>query len=233
MNPERNILVVDDEQMIRDVVSAYLVHKGFHVFTAETGTEALRIFRSQPVSFVILDLMLPDFSGEEICSMIRKQSRVPIIMLTAKTQENDLLNGLQIGADDYMTKPFSLKELYARIETVSRRAGGDIQPLAKCFRWNGGDLEADFDRRTVKKQGITVPLTPIEWNLLSAFFKYPAKTFTREELISQAFHDDFDGYDRVIDTHIKNLRKKIEDNPKKPVYIRTIHGIGYRFGGEE
>lgn len=232
MSTDETILVVDDEAVIRDTVSAYLEHKGFFVLTAETGKEALEIFHSRTISFVILDLMLPDFSGEEVCTIIRRQSRIPIIMLTAKAEEQDLLNGLQIGADDYMTKPFSLKELYARMDVISRRAGGDTKPLAKCFRWNGGDLEADLDRRTIKKRGTIIPLTPIEWNLLFAFFTYPTKIFTRSELINSAFHDDFDSYDRVIDTHIKNLRKKIEDNPKKPVYIRTVHGIGYQFGGE-
>lgn len=233
MNLSKNILVVDDEEMLRDAVSSYLEKKGFHVFTAETGAQALRIFEDQAISFVILDLMLPDLSGEEICIRIRKQSRVPIIMLTAKTMEDDILNGLHIGADDYMTKPFSLKELHARIEVILRRAGNDLKPLASKFQWNGNDLEVDFEQRTVKKQGAPVMLTPIEWNLLSALIKYPQKIFTRDDLISLAFDTDFNGYDRVVDTHIKNLRKKLEDDPKKPIYIRTVHGVGYKFGGDD
>lgn len=231
MDLNKNILVVDDEEMLRDAVSSYLEKKGFHVFAAETGTQALRIFENQTISFVILDLMLPDLSGEEICTRIRKQSRVPIIMLTAKITEDDLLNGLHIGADDYMTKPFSLKELYARIEVILRRASNDLKPLATKLQWNEGDLEVDFEQRTVKKQGAPVMLTPIEWNLLSALIKYPQKIFTRDDLISLAFDTDFDGYDRVVDTHIKNLRKKIEDDSRKPIYIRTVHGVGYKFGG--
>lgn len=231
MNPLKNILVVDDEEMLRDAVSSYLAKKGFRVFTAETGTQALQIFEAQVISFVILDLMLPDLSGEDICARIRKQSRVPIIMLTAKTMEDDILNGLHIGADDYMTKPFSLKELYARIEVILRRASDDLKPLASIFQWNDGDLEADFEQRIVKKQGTLITLTPIEWNILSALIKYPQRVFTRNDLISIAFDTDFNGYDRAVDTHIKNLRKKLEDDPKKPVYIRTIHGIGYKFGG--
>ncbi len=232
MNQPKNILVVDDEEMMRNVISSYLEKKGFHIFTAETGTQALQIFNDQIISFVILDLMLPDLSGEEICTRIRKRSRVPIIMLTAKTMEEDILNGLHLGADDYITKPFSLKELYARIEVILRRAENDLKPLATKFQWNGGDLEIDFEQRTVKKQGAPVMLTPIEWNILSALIKYPQKIFTRDDLISLAFDTDFNGYDRVIDTHIKNLRKKLENDPKKPYYIHTIRGIGYKFGGD-
>lgn len=233
MNRDKNILVVDDEEMIRDVVSSYLEKRGFQVFTAETGGQALQLLESHAISFVILDLMLPDMSGEEICTRIRKQSRVPVLMLTAKTMEEDMLNGLYIGADDYMTKPFSLKELHARIEAILRRTADDLKPLAFKLQWNDGDLEVDFGNKTVKKKGMPISLTPIEWKLFAAFVKYPQKVFTRDELISLAFDMGFDGYDRVIDTHIKNLRKKIEDEPKKPVYIRTMHGVGYKFGGEE
>lgn len=226
-----NILVVDDEKMIREAVSSYLEKQGYYVFSAETGEEALQILEKQRISFVILDLMLPDLSGEEICSIIRKQSRVPIIMLTAKTMESDMLNGLDLGADDYITKPFSLKNLYARMQAVWRRSAQDIKPLAAKFSWNDGDLVIDHDRREVRKKGALIAVTPIEWKILSAFVKYPGKVFTRNDLIAVAFDFDFDGYDRVIDTHIKNLRKKLEDDPKKPVYICTVHGMGYRFGG--
>lgn len=232
MNRAKNILVVDDEAMIREVVSSYLEKKGFCVFTAETGLEALDIFEKQAIAFIILDLMLPDLSGEEICSRIRKKSRVPIIMLTAKTTEQDLLNGLNIGADDYITKPFSLKVLYARIEVILRRSSNDLKPLANRFQWNNGDLEVDFEHLIIKKHGDIISLTPIEWKLFSCFAKYPQKIFTRDDLIAIAFEMDFDGYDRVIDTHIKNLRKKLEDDPKKPIYIQTVYGIGYKFGGD-
>lgn len=228
----KNILVVDDERMIREAVASYLEKQGFNVFQAETGQEALQIFKNEPIAFVILDLMLPDFSGEEVCTMIRKKSRVPIIMLTAKSMESDMLNGLNIGADDYITKPFSLKNLYARIQAVLRRTSDDLKPLAEKFSWNNGDLVIDYDCSEVFKKGEKIQVTPIEWKLLSAFSKYPQKVFTRDELINLAFDMDFEGYDRVIDTHVKNLRKKIEDNPKKPVYICTVHGIGYRFGGD-
>lgn len=232
MTDLKNILVVDDEPMIQEAVASYLEKQGYCVFTAGTGREALQIFEKQTISFVILDLMLPDLSGEEICTIIRKRSRVPIIMLTAKTMESDMLNGLALGADDYITKPFSLKNLYARIQTVLRRSAEDFKPLASKLSWNHGDLVIDYERRSVCKRGETVAVTPIEWKLLSALTNYPQRVFTRDDLLAVAFDPDFNGYDRVIDSHVKNLRKKIEDDPKKPVYICTVHGMGYKFGGD-
>lgn len=232
MTNPRNVLVVDDEKMIREAVSSYLEKQGYEVFTAETGQEALEIFHRQMISFVILDLMLPDLSGEEVCTMIRKQSRVPMIMLTAKTMENDMLNGLGLGADDYITKPFSLRNLYARMKAILRRSSEDLKPLTEKFSWNHGNLMIDYERKEVNKKGKTISITPIEWKILSVFTKYPQKVFTRNDLLTVVFDQDFDGYDRVIDTHIKNLRKKIEDDPKKPIYICTVHGIGYKFGGD-
>lgn len=231
MAKQKTILIVDDENMMREAVASYLEKQGYDVLQAETGMQALDFLEKEVISFVILDLMLPDIPGEEICSKIRKQSRVPIIMLTAKTMEDDMLNGLDLGADDYITKPFSLKNLYARIQAVLRRSDHDLKPLAEKFSWNHNDLVIDHNRKEVLKKGEPVSLTPIEWKILAAFTKYPQKVFTREELITAAFDLDFSGYDRVIDTHIKNLRKKIEDDPKNPVYLCTIHGIGYKFGG--
>ena len=228
----KNILVVDDEKMIREAVTSYLEKQGYRVFPTETGQEALHILEKQKVSFVILDLMLPDLPGEEVCAMIRKQSRVPIIMLTAKTMESDMISGLNLGADDYITKPFSLKNLYARMQAVLRRSSDDLKPLDEKISWNHGDLVIDYNRKEVQKKGETISVTPIEWKILSAFTKYPQKVFTRDDLIEVAFDLDFAGYDRVIDTHVKNLRKKIEDDPKKPVYICTVHGMGYKFGGD-
>lgn len=232
MSDGRVILVVDDEEKILEVIFSYLESKGYTVMTADNGRDALALIERESISLVILDLMLPDMSGEEVCKNIRKISGIPVIMLTAKTQEQDLLNGLSIGADDYMIKPFSLKELYARVEAVLRRTSGNLVPPASRYSWNQEDFIVDFTHKEARKMGETVSLTPIEWKLLSSFIKYPQKVFTREELIAIAFHEDFDGYDRVIDTHIKNLRKKIETDSKNPVYIQTVHGVGYRFGGE-
>lgn len=227
------VLIVDDEAMIRESVSAYISKQGYQVITAEAGREALEIFEKKPIMFIILDLMLPGMSGEEVCQAIRKQSRVPIIMLTAKTQEDDILNGLDIGADDYVTKPFSVKQLYARMEAILRRAADDLKPLAQKFSWNNNDLLIDFEHSEVRKQGEILNLTPSEWKILSALIKHPQKVFSRDNLIDLVFGPDFDGYDRVIDTHIKNLRKKVETDPKAPVYVKTVHGLGYKFGGEE
>lgn len=229
----QTVLVVDDEPMIREAVASYLEKQGCRVFSADTGRDALSVFEKEAITFVILDLMLPDISGEEICEAIRKKSRVPIIMLTAKTQEEDVLTGLSVGADDYVTKPFSLKELYARMNVILRRASDDLKPLADKYSWNDNDLNIDFEQKQVYRQGRLLALTPIEWKILAALIKHPQKVYTREELIQLVFEPDFDGYDRVIDTHIKNLRKKLEDDPKKPVYVKTVHGIGYKFGGDE
>lgn len=229
----QTVLIVDDESMITEAVSSYFQKQGCRVFSADNGKDALDIFEQEAITFVILDLMLPDMSGEEICTVIRKKSRVPIIMLTAKTGEEDVINGLQVGADDYVTKPFSLKELYARMTVILRRASDDLRPLAEKYSWNDNDLAIDFEHNEVYKKNKLLALTPSEWKILSAFIKYPKKIYTRQELIEFVFSTDFDGYDRVIDTHIKNLRKKIEDNPKKPVYVKTIHGLGYKFGGDK
>lgn len=232
LRTSRNVLVVDDEPKILEVVSALLTSKGFAVFPTENGRRALEMFEAETISLVILDLMLPDLSGENVCLTIRKKSRVPIIMLTAKAEENDLLKGLSIGADDYIVKPFSLRELSARIEAVLRRSGDDLLPLTLRSTFRDGDLTVDFEQNTVKKKGITVPFTPSEMKLLAALMKYPGRVFTRNELIDLAMGSEFEGFDRAIDSHIKNIRQKIEDDPKTPVYIVTVHGLGYKFGGE-
>lgn len=226
----RTVLLVDDEDKIREVVSAYLENKGFCVIACSTGAEALQALSREEISIVLLDLMLPDISGEEICAKIRKQSSLPVIMLTAKTAERDVLNGLEIGADDYITKPFSLKVLTARIETVLRRS--ESKPAASKYSWNNDDLVVDFENNALFKQGENIILTASEWKLLGVLVRNPQKTFSRDELIALVFGLDFDGYDRAIDTHIKNLRKKIEADTKNPQYILTVHGIGYKFGGE-
>nr|WP_294488834.1 response regulator transcription factor [uncultured Anaerosporobacter sp.] len=228
----RNILIVDDEPKILEVVSSFLENKGYSTFTAENGQQALKVFEQENIALVVLDLMMPGISGEEVCLAIRKKSRVPIIMLTAKADEDNLLQGLRLGADDYIRKPFSLKELHARIETVLRRSGDDLTPLTVKNSWNDGDLCVDFEKNIIKRKEKIVSLTPNELKILSALIKYPGKVFTRSELIEIALGSDFDGYDRAIDSHVKNLRQKLEDDPRSPVYVLTIHGVGYKFGGE-
>lgn len=229
---DKKILVVDDEVKIIDVIKSYLESKGFLVLSAENGKQAIELFNKETVSLVILDLMLPEMSGEEVCRLLRSKSKVPIIMLTAKAGEIDMLQGFGIGADDYITKPFSLKTLYARVEAVLRRVGEDYAPLQKLNTFCKDDLIIDFESRIVKKQQKTVNLTPNEYSVLTTLMKYPNKVFTRDELINAAFGSEFDGFDRTIDSHIKNIRQKIEDNPKKPIHIKTVHGVGYKFGGK-
>ncbi len=230
-NENKSILVVDDEPKILEVVSALLESKGFRVFRADNGQTALDLFNHQNITMVILDLMMPGLSGEEVCAQIRKKSRVPIIMLTAKVEEENVVQGLGLGADDYITKPFGLKELYARVEALLRRTCDELVPLTAYNSWRNGDLVIDFEKSTVLKKGNSIILTQSELKILSALIKYPGKVFTREELISIALGSDFDGYDRAIDSHIKNIRQKTEDDPKNPVYILTVHGLGYKFGG--
>ncbi len=232
MDNAKSILIVDDEEKIIEVVKSFLESKNFNVFSAESGNDALGIFERKNISLILLDLMLPDMTGEDICMTIRKKSRVPIIMLTAKAEESDMLKGLEIGADDYITKPFSLKELYARIDAVLRRSQSDLQPLYNKSTFGNDDLIVDFESHIIKKNQCELNLTPNEFKIFSTLIKYPNKVFTREELIQIAFGDEFNGYDRAIDSHIKNLRQKIESDPKNPTYILTIHGTGYKFGGE-
>ncbi|MDF2541205.1 MAG: two component transcriptional regulator, winged helix family [Herbinix sp.] len=228
----KKILVVEDEVKISEVVSSLLESKGFTVFCADDGKRALEIFKREQISLILLDLMLPGMSGEDICKTIRKISKVPIIMLTAKSEERNMIEGLNIGADDYITKPFSLKALYARVEAVLRRSNADLASIYQKNSFHQGDLEIDMESYLVKKKGEDVKLTPIEFRILVAFVKYPNKVFTRDELIMAAFGDEFEGYDRAVDSHIKNIRQKIEDDPKNPGYIATVHGIGYKFIGE-
>ena len=227
----KSILVVDDEPKILEVVAALLESKGFRVFLADNGQAALDLFSRQNITLVILDLMMPGLSGEEVCAQIRKKSRVPVIMLTAKAEEENVVQGLGLGADDYITKPFGLQELYARVEAVLRRTGDDLVPLTVRNSWHNGDLVIDFEKGILLKKDNNFTLTPSELKILSALIKFPGKVFTREELIVIALGNDFDGYDRAIDSHIKNIRQKIEEDPKNPVYILTVHGIGYKFEG--
>lgn len=232
MAQDKTILVVDDEVKITQVLESYLENAGYKVACAYGGQEALDLFDKLSPELVILDLMLPDMTGEDVCRTIRKRSRVPVIMLTAKIEEEDILNGLGIGADDYVTKPFSPKQVVARVGAILRRTLSEAVPIADEYSFNGRKLVIDNLRHEIIKNGEQVTLTPNEYKLLMTMIKYPTKTFTRNELISLAMNEDFEGYERVIDTHIKNIRQKIEDDPKNPRYILTVHGIGYKFNGD-
>ncbi len=228
----KSVLVVDDEEKIVDVVSAYLKNAGYAVLKAYDGEEALRLFELHAPDLVILDLMLPGKNGEEVCAAIRMRARTPIIMLTAKVEEQEIIGGLQSGADDYICKPFSPRQLMARVEAVLRRAAPD-EALYRVLSFGEGELVIDGARHEVRKHGERVPLTPTEFNILFTMAKHPTKTFTREELIAVAMEDDYEGFDRVIDTHIKNIRHKLKEQPRNPAYLKTVHGIGYAFGGKE
>jgi DNA-binding response OmpR family regulator len=227
------ILVVEDEAKIVDALRAYLGSAGYEVCAALDGESGLALFRETSPDLVVLDLMLPKISGERLCMEIRRSSRVPIVMLTARGGEDDKISGFAIGADDYVTKPFSPRELKARIESILRRSREGASPLFKTMSWNDGDLEIDVEARALRKRGEPVQVTPNEFKILSALVRCPNKTWTRDELIDSALGIDFDGYERTIDSHIKNLRGKIEDDTANPTYILTVRGVGYKFGGAE
>ena len=230
MGKNRTILLVDDEEKIVEVLQAYLEKAGYELLCAYDGAAAMELFRNNDISLILLDLMLPDIMGEEICRMVRAVSRVPIIMLTAKTEENDLIKGLRLGADDYIFKPFSPRTVVAKAEAVLRRVESD-KLISVPVSYNQGSLVIDFQNGDVKAGGQDAGLTPTEYKILATMAKAPNRTFTREQLITYALDDNFDGYDRSIDTYIKSIRSKIEEDRKNPVFIVTVHGIGYRFVG--
>jgi len=222
-----SILVVEDEQEIAGIVKAYLEKEGFTVRVAETGQKALSALKDG-FDLVILDLMLPDISGEDICQTIRKDSDLPVHMLTAKSDEEDRIKGLGIGADDYVVKPFSPRELVARVKALLRRA----KSPDKVLGFNNGDLMIDPSRFEVRKNSQMVMLTHTEFKLLEHLARRPGQVFTRLKLVNLILGYDFEGYDRTIDAHVKNIRHKIEDDPKNPSYIKTVYGVGYKFIGQ-
>jgi len=221
---------VDDEDKILEVVCSYLRREGYEPLQAGSGDEALRLFQSERPDLVVLDLMLPGTSGEEVCRRLRRESRVPVLMLTAKAAEEERLRGFRLGADDYLTKPFSPRELVARVRALLRRASGEPLPLAGVVRFNRGELVLDLERRQVLKGGRPISLTATELRLLLTLASHPRRVFSREELIRFALGQDFSGFDRTVDAHVKNLRRKIESDPRRPAYIETVRGSGYRFG---
>jgi len=226
------ILLIEDETSLAEVIKEYLSASGYDVVVAFDGNSGLDMAKREEPALILLDLMLPDLPGEEVCTAVRKWSRVPIIMLTAKSQEEDLLNGLGLGADDYITKPFSPRQLVARIAALLRRSSEDPTLLSNRMSYQNGDLVIDTLSHEIWKSGEKASLTPNEYKILLALACYPRKVFTRAELIEIALGSDYDGFDRGIDSHIKNIRQKIETDSKAPQYIKTVHGIGYRFGGD-
>lgn len=224
-----NILVVEDEKNIADVIRAYLEKERFNIFTASDGKMALEIFEREDIHLIILDLMIPKIPGEEVCKKIRTTSNVPIIMVTAKIHEEDRIEGLSIGADDYVLKPFSPRELVSRVKALLRRAYPHSRPGAEKLSFNNGDLEIDIDKMIVKKNNKNANLTTNEFKILLALISNQNMVLSRDQLILSAFGHDYEGFDRTIDAHIKNIRQKIETNPKSPQYIHTVYGAGYKF----
>lgn len=225
-----NILIIEDEKRVSEVLKAYLEKEGYKVYCTTKGLEGIEIFKSMDIKLIILDLMLPDISGEEVCKIIRQSSDVHIFMLTAKGALNDRIEGLNIGADEYLIKPFSPRELTARVNALFRRLSTDNSTSNLIF--DDGKLSIDYDKRVVKVNGKEVSITPNEFDILYALVSNKGKVLSREQLIDKIFGIDFEGYDRTIDVHIKNIRKKIEEDTKNPKYIVTVMKVGYKFGSE-
>ncbi|OCA88052.1 DNA-binding response regulator [Bacillus sp. FJAT-27225] len=226
------ILLVDDEQMIMEVLEAYLVREGYEVVKADNGVDALKKARSENPNLIVLDLMLPDISGEEVCRLIRMDSDVPILMLTAKGTEEDKINGIVIGADDYVTKPFSPREVVVRIQAILRRMKKTVEPKSEKLEFLGG-LTIDTEKKEVTVGGQLVSLTPIEYKLLTNMAENPGRVYSRMDLLEKIQDEGmfYEGYERSVDTHIKNLRKKIEQDSRQPQFVLTVFGMGYKFGG--
>jgi two-component system alkaline phosphatase synthesis response regulator PhoP len=226
----RKVLVIDDDVKTVELVRLYLNRDGYQVLTAYNGIEALRLARESCPDLIVLDLMLPDIDGLEVCRIVRHESDVPIIMLTARTTEQDKLTGLGLGADDYVTKPFSPKVLAARVRAVLRRLPGERAPE----EIKHDEFSMNFVKHEAWFAGRPLNLTSVEFKLLGVLAKQPGRVFSRARLIEEALGYDFEGFDRTIDVHILNLRRKLEPDPSHPRYIKTVYGVGYKFlGGEQ
>jgi two-component system alkaline phosphatase synthesis response regulator PhoP len=223
----KKILVVDDDVKTVELVKLYLNRDGYRVLTAYDGTEALRLARESHPDLIVLDLMLPGMDGFEVCRTLRDESDVPIVMLTARTTDEDKLTGLGLGADDYVSKPFSPRELAARVRAVLRRLPGERGP-AEIKR---GELVLNFLKQEASIAGRHLNLTPVEFKLLGVLAKEPGRVFSRTELVEKALGYDYKGFDRTIDVHILNLRRKLETDSRHPKYIKTLYGSGYKFSG--
>jgi DNA-binding response OmpR family regulator len=229
----KTILVVEDDRKIAKVVKVYLEGEGFRVFTAEKGKEALDIALKEQLSLVILDLMLPDMSGEEICQELKEIGDFPVIMLTAKSSEEERVAGFALGADDYVVKPFSPRELMARVKAVMKRSQKQDISDKGPVSFNKGKLSIDSRSYEVRNKDLLLTLTPTEFKILSVLAGSPGRVFTRGELVEGALGYQFEGYERSIDAHIKNIRQKIEDDPRSPLFISTVYGVGYKFSGKK
>jgi DNA-binding response OmpR family regulator len=221
------VLVVEDERKLRDFIRSYLERAGFTVLSTGSGAEAITLAADAAPDLVVLDLGLPDVPGETVAREVRETSAVPILMLTARAAEEDRIRGLELGADDYVTKPFSPRELVLRVQAILRR-GGPSGAQQGVTSYGGGALVIDEPRRTVTVRGAQAPLTPTEWGILVALATVPGRVYSRFELINKVRGYEFEGYERTVDSHVKNLRRKIEDDPASPGIIVTVLGGGYR-----
>ena len=224
------ILVVDDEQRIVRQARDYLEHGGFRVLEANDGTSALAMARQARPDLIVLDLNLPGMDGLDVCRTLRRDSDVPIIMLTARVEETDRLIGLELGADDYITKPFSPRELVARVRVILRRVNKEV---VQSGLLRAADLEIDLNGHRVLRAGEPVQLSRTEFNLLAVLAQHPGQTFSRAQLVDRLHNVSFQGFDRSIDAHVKNLRRKLEPEPGEPRYVLTVFGVGYKFAEEE
>ncbi len=225
----KTIMVADDEERLVSLVKAYMEQNGYRVVTAQNGRDALFLARQEKPDLLLLDLMMPEMDGYEFMRVYQRESETPIILLTAKVEEDDKVIGLEMGADDYITKPFSPRELMARVRALLRRSG-KTTPAGQVYRV--GNLMLDQESFVVKVNENRVDLTRSEFDLLAALMSAPGRAFTRLELLDRVQGTVFDGYERTIDVHIKNLRSKIEENPRTPCYIETVYGVGYRLAAE-
>ena len=227
---KHKVLVVDDDRKIVDLVRLYLERDGYRVIAAYGGLEALALARRKRPDLILLDLMLPEMDGLDVCRILQAESDVPVIMLTARTTDEDKLVGLELGADDYITKPFNPREVVVRVRKVLRRTGKEADHGPTEIR--SADLVIDRRCHEVRMRGKVVNLTPTEFRLLEVLAGEPGRAFTRLELLDRVFGYDFEGFERTVDVHVKNLRKKIESNLKQPTYVQTVYGVGYRFDGD-
>ncbi len=228
--PGKKVLIVDDDVKIVELVKLYLNRDGYSVLTAYNGTDALKTAREAHPDLIVLDIMLPGLNGLEITRTLREESSVPIILVTAKTTEQDRITGLDLGADDYVTKPFSPKELAARVRAVFRRTPDEALQMGP-EELKVGDLTINFHKHEAVLAEKALNLTPVEFKLLGVFIREPQRVFSRGQLIEKVLGYDFEGFDRTIDVHILNLRRKLENDPGHPKYIKTIYGSGYKFTG--
>lgn len=224
------ILVVEDESQLNKMIRDYLETLGWAVFGAESGPDALELFRSESPDFILLDIMIPGLDGLDVMRRIREESDVPIILITAMAEEADKLIGLELGADDYITKPFSLKEMAARIRTVMRRVKStDDAPSGETTILSIREIELDSERRTVKRSGVLLDLTAAQFDILHGFMRFPGRVFSRTEILEFFQDHAWEGYERTIDVHIKNIRKSLEPDRDHPQYLQTVRSVGYRF----